>query len=86
MSNIIYKIWNPASPSPSPVKVDPLNIESQNQVKNIPVVHPTSPMKIRGKSVMGCLSSDRTYKIKKNKKTEITILCIYDLIRKRNIT
>ena len=46
MSNIIYKIWNPASPSPSPVKVDPLNIESQNQPKNIPVVLPNSTIQI----------------------------------------
>jgi len=29
-----------------PYKVDPLNLESQNKTKNIPVVLPSSPIKI----------------------------------------
>ena len=28
------------------IKVDPLNLKSQNQAKNIPVVLPSSPIKI----------------------------------------
>ena len=39
-----------------------LNQESQSQAKNIPVVLPSSPIKIRGKSVKGFLSYDRTNK------------------------
>ena len=46
------------------ITVDPLNLESQNQAKNILVVLPNSPIKIRGKSVQEFLSYDRT-----NKKT-----------------
>ena len=37
---------------------DPLNLESQNQPKNIPVGLPSSLIKIRGKSVQGFLSLD----------------------------
>ena len=33
------------------MNVDPLNLESQNQAKNIPVGLPSSPIKIWGKSV-----------------------------------
>ena len=33
------------------IKVDSLNLESQNQAKNISVVHPSSPIKIWDKSV-----------------------------------
>jgi len=33
------------------VKVDTLNLESQNQAKNIPVGLPSSPIKIWGKSI-----------------------------------
>ena len=42
------------------LKVDILNLEFQNQAKNIPVVLPRSPIKIWGKSVQGLLSYDRT--------------------------
>ena len=36
-----------------PIKVDPINLESQNQAKNIPVVLPSSPIKTWGKLVQG---------------------------------
>ena len=42
--------------------MDSLNIKSQNQAENIPVVLPCSPIKIWGKSVKVLLSYDRTYK------------------------
>ena len=45
-----------------PIKVDPINLESQNQAKNIPVVLPSSPIKTWEKSVLECLSYDRTHK------------------------
>ena len=32
------------------LKADPLNLESQNQAKNIPVVPPSSPIKVWGRS------------------------------------
>ena len=44
------------------IKVDPLNLESQNQVKNISVGLPSSPIKICGESDKGFLSYDRTPK------------------------
>ena len=44
------------------IKVDLLNLESQNQAKNISVGLPISPIKIWGKSVQGFLSYDRTNK------------------------
>ena len=44
------------------IEVDPLNLESQNQVMNISVGLPTSPIKIWRKSVKGFLISDRTHK------------------------
>ena len=46
----------------SVIKVDPLNLESQNQAKNIPVGLPSSPIKIWGKSVQGFRSYERTIK------------------------
>ena len=49
---------------------DTLNIESENQAKHIPVILPSLPTKILGKSVQGFLSHDRT-----SKQTEITTLC-----------
>jgi len=39
-----------------------LNLESQNQAKNIPVALPRSPTKVWGKSVNGFLSYDRINK------------------------
>ena len=51
------------------MKVDTLNLESQNQAKNIPVVLSSSLIKIRGKSVMGILINDRTYKSLKKQKS-----------------
>ena len=42
--------------------MDPLNLESQNQAKNIHVFLPSSPIKIGGKSSNWFLSYDRTYK------------------------
>ena len=53
------------------LKVDPLNLESQNKAKNIPVILSSLPIKIWGKSVQGFLSYDRTHK-----QTEITTLYI----------
>ena len=44
------------------VNYDQLKLESQNQAKNIPMGLPSSPIKIFGKSVTGCLSYDRTKK------------------------
>ena len=44
------------------IKVYPLNLESQNQAKNIPVGLSSSQIKIWGKSVQGFLSYDRTDK------------------------
>ena len=44
-----------------------LNLESQSQTKNIPLVLPSFPVKIWGKSVKGFLSFDRT-----RRQTEIT--------------
>ena len=41
---------------------DPLNLEYQNQAKNIPVVLSSFPIKIWGKLDMGFLSYDQTYK------------------------
>ena len=46
--NWIFAIW-----------VDSLNVESQNQAKNILVGLPNSPIKILGKSVQGFPSYDR---------------------------
>ena len=46
--------------------VDPLNLESQNQAENIPLLLPSSPIKVWGRSVKGFLSYDT------NKETEIT--------------
>ena len=45
--------------------MDPLNLESQNLAKNIPVGLPSYPIKFWGKSVQGFASYDRT-----NKQTE----------------
>ena len=42
--------------------MDQLNLESQNQAKNISVGLPSSPIKIWGKSVQGFLSYDQTNK------------------------
>ena len=57
------------------MKVDPLNLETQNQAKNIPVVLPSSPIKIWDKSAKGFPSYDRTNKQtprqKSKKMTEI---------------
>ena len=53
------------------VKVDTLNLESQNQAKNIPVGLPSSPIKIWGKLVQGFLSYDRKNK-QTDRQTEIT--------------
>ena len=39
-----------------------LNLESQNQTKNIPVTFPSSTIKMWGKSVEGFLSYDLTNK------------------------
>ena len=41
------------------IKVDPLNLEAQNQAKNIPMVFP-DPKKLWGKSVQGFLSYKQT--------------------------
>ena len=60
----------------SPINVDPPNLESQNQTKNISVGLPSSPIKIWGKSVQGFLSYDRTNK-KKQKKTDKQRLQLY---------
>ena len=49
------------------LKVDLLNLESQNQTNNIPVGLPSSPIKIWGKSVQSFLSYDRTNKKISNK-------------------
>ena len=40
--------------------MDPLNLDSQNQANNIPVVLPSFPIEI-GKSVRGFMSYDRIY-------------------------
>ena len=59
------------------IKVFPLNLESQNQAKNIPVDLPSSPIKIWGKSVQGFLSYDRTKKQtnrQTDRQSEITTL------------
>ena len=50
------------------IKVDPLNLESRNQAKNIPLAFPSSPIKIWGKSFQGFLSYYRTNK-QTNKQT-----------------
>ena len=42
--------------------MDPLNFESENQVKNISVALSSSQIKIWGKSVKGFMSYDRTHK------------------------
>ena len=42
--------------------MDPLNLESQNRAKNIPVALPCFQIKILGKSIKGLLSYDRTNK------------------------
>ena len=52
--------------------VEPLNLESQNQAKNILVDLPSSQIKIWRKSVQGSLSYDRT-----NKKTNRDYNFIY---------
>ena len=44
------------------MRVDLLDLEYQNQAKNIPVSLPSSPNKIWGKSVQGFLSYDLTNK------------------------
>ena len=56
------------------VNYDQLKLESQNQAKNIPMGLLSSPIKIFGKSVTGCLSYDRT---KKNRKTNRDYNLIY---------
>ena len=56
------------------IKVDSLNLESQNQAKNISVDLPSSPIKIWGKSVKRFLSYDRTNKQTADRQTEITTL------------
>ena len=54
-----------------PLQVDPLNLKSQNQAENIPVVLPNSQIKIWDKSVKGLLSYDQT---NKQTNTEIATL------------
>ena len=44
------------------IKFDSLNLESQNQAKNISIGLPSSPIQIWGKSIQGFLSYDRTNK------------------------
>ena len=44
------------------IKVDPLNLDSQSQANNIPLVVPSSPIKIWGKSVLRFIRYDRAYK------------------------
>ena len=44
------------------IKIDPLNLESQNKAKNIPGVLPSYQIKIWDKSVKGFPSYDRTNK------------------------
>ena len=46
----------------SDVKSEHTNLESQNQVKSIPVLLRRSSIKLWGKSVQGFLSFDRTNK------------------------
>ena len=53
---------NPALPGNKTLKVNPLNLEFLNQAKNVPVVLPSSPIKIQGKSANGFISYDRTDK------------------------
>ena len=43
-------------------------LKSQNQAKNIPVVLPSSPIQIWGKSVQGFMSYDQTYTNKQKNK------------------
>ena len=59
-----------------PAKVDPLKLESQN----IPVVLPSTPTKIWGKSVQVLKSYDLTY-IQTNTQTEITITTLFQWIQ-----
>ena len=54
---IELKLGNPALTRVLIVTSDPVNIESQNQAKNIPI-----PNQILGKSVQGILGYDRTNK------------------------
>ena len=53
---IYNKAWEPS------VAQCPLNLDSQNHTKNIPLVIPSSPNKIWGNSVQGFLSYDLTNK------------------------
>ena len=51
--------------------MEPLILESRNQVKNISVILPSSTIKLWDKSIRGFMSYDRTYK-----QIEITTLYI----------
>ena len=55
------------------IKIDPLNLESQNQAKNILVGLPSSLIKIWGKSIQEFLSYDWT-NIHNDMQTENTTL------------
>ena len=60
--------------------IDSLNLESQNQAKNIPVVISSFPIKIWGKLVMGFLSYDQTYvQIDNKKATFLTVLILFSV-------
>ena len=64
-SNILSNIYNASLGTRICLdfsKVSHLNLESQNYFKNIPVVLPSTLIKIWGKSVKRFLSYDRTYK------------------------
>ena len=52
--------------------MDPLNLESENQVKNISVALSSSLIQIGGKSVKGFVSYDRTHK-QTNRQTNICV-------------
>ena len=46
----------------SPMEVDLLNLEFQNQAENISVVLPSAPIKVLDGSIKGFMNYDRTYK------------------------
>ena len=57
--------------------IDPLNLESRNQAKHIPVLLPSFPIKIWGNSVKGLPSYDR------KKKLQLYIYYIYCRISRK---
>ena len=68
--NIGLNCYSHRLPTLTIFATDTLNIESENQAKHIPVIPPSFPIEILGKSVQGFQSHDRT-----SKQTEITTLC-----------